>query len=40
MDDSPWSGEEMGEETGKGGKELLEGNGFIEMESHYLKITL
>jgi hypothetical protein len=39
MDDSPWSGEEMGGETGKGG-ELLGENGFIEMESHYLKLPI
>ena len=39
MDDSPLSGEGMGGETGKGVKELLGGNGFIELESHYLKIT-
>jgi hypothetical protein len=39
MDDSPWSGEETGGETGKGVKELLGGNRFIELESHYLKIT-
>jgi hypothetical protein len=27
MDDSPWSGEQKGWETEKGGKELLGGNG-------------
>jgi hypothetical protein len=25
MDDSPWSGEEMGEETGKGGERVIGG---------------